>query len=1008
MSDRFTVDQPWIGFCKQRTPKRVRLSTALLAAVLPNCPPVAAPQDLLSLLSIAGVPVSVAAAAKALEIPPGEVMAAAAELQKAGAVIESGTGYALASDQTVEVSPAVGAYLAGRLAEVLEAGPVVAGRLLLKAGRAEEAWVVLSRAALARDHRRHDAERTELIDLALQSLEAAGLEGGEAEGDLLLQLAMLHRSAGRSTEARTEVEKAVRLLRGEHLVDALGFAAAVADDRQHPQESERWVALAESAAASLGSLAKLGSLLTFHGRELSRLGFAAEAEAALQKGTALLEAHGSEVQLFYGRLNRAWVELDQGNTRQAEMDFAGLVEKAGTLEGEASLASNQAYLARALYGSGRPDQADETARQALATAARVDATAAKMIAHMGQAEGALLFDRAEAALEAADAALADSLERLPAWENATRYLRARALWAGGWAGEARAEADLALTATPAGGDGLRWRSRIEALQLELADTWDHNRAVDLTDRLLQSRWLGAAVELMTVRARRDKDPELAAEAAALAMQIGNVVQAGKAIDAGKLWDDPLAVTVTAGLHNLPPDWLPGFLGLPEAAKAMESAGVVSDEDVALLRSRIDQAMETAGLAGDFVLSPAQRRAAGLVRPRRRRRPVWQVAAGIVGVAALAVASAAVAVNVLTPPPPSTTTTSRTTTTAAVLAIEETQVPAPETRITGNFAVRGGAARVGTAEGGFRNMTGYYWRETPGASIVSSAIAQGPYGYVATEENIVYGLDLTSQLLNLTVQAEGAITSDLAVGLPATLGDVQPDPALVFVTNDGVAYAYNALRSGSPSWQTPIGHVRGAPLIAGPLAVFATTEGDLIALDLALGHEVWRLDTEGSFLGSPAESKGIVYAAAREGLLYSVSAETGVPVCESPVELVGTAVANPVVTDQVLFVGLETPPGTHAFAAGACGTPADGYSSFYPASEPMRLGPVATPDTLYLVESRLLVALSLEGSLWESAEGLLISPWEEPFAADNLITTAPVLAGDLLYVGSQSGTVYAID
>ncbi|MGQ0848461.1 MAG: outer membrane protein assembly factor BamB family protein, partial [Actinomycetota bacterium] len=42
------------------------------------------------------------------------------------------------------------------------------------------------------------------------------------------------------------------------------------------------------------------------------------------------------------------------------------------------------------------------------------------------------------------------------------------------------------------------------------------------------------------------------------------------------------------------------------------------------------------------------------------------------------------------------------------------------------------------------------------------------------------------------------------------------------------------------------------------------------------------------------------------------------------------------------------------------------------------------------------------------EGLLISPWEEPFAADNLITTAPVLAGDLLYVGSQSGTVYAID
>ncbi|HKZ21028.1 MAG TPA: PQQ-binding-like beta-propeller repeat protein, partial [Acidimicrobiia bacterium] len=37
-----------------------------------------------------------------------------------------------------------------------------------------------------------------------------------------------------------------------------------------------------------------------------------------------------------------------------------------------------------------------------------------------------------------------------------------------------------------------------------------------------------------------------------------------------------------------------------------------------------------------------------------------------------------------------------------------------------------------------------------------------------------------------------------------------------------------------------------------------------------------------------------------------------------------------------------------------------------------------------------------------------SPWESTFAADNIITTPPVLADDIVYVGTQDGLVLAAD
>jgi outer membrane protein assembly factor BamB len=989
--------------------------------------------DLLSLVRAAGIPVPVGIAAVALESTPEEIMAVGARLVADGKLKESASGYSYVGDASGPLSPAIAAYMAGHLADAMmveggHRGDI--GRLLVVAGRFAGAWRMLAEAGTDPTAKLADLERLDLLELADQALTEAKLDGGELEGRVRLHLARLYRAKGESQAARGSIETALNKLQGEELVDALGFAASVADDLQHPQEAERWVALAELAALKENSLAKLGSLLTFHGRELSRLGFASEAEAAFGKGNSLLLSHGSRPQKFYGRVNQAWVDFDQGQMRAAEAGFAHLREEAQSLEGQASQADKEAYWARTLFGIGRPDLALAAIDRAHEMASSAGAMAPKFIAHLARAEGGLLYENWDQAREGAEAALDLALANLPAWENVCRYLVARAMYGLGSLDQARSQAQAALAATPIGADGLRWRLRIEELQLELSEVWNRRAAEDITDLLLQSRWLGAAVDLMTARAARDKDPEVAAEAAALALQIGNPVQAAKAVRAGNLWRDPIATPVLSAARGLaehcPPEWYPSFLAQPEAEAALAGATDVTDEEETLLREKIAQALQTAGLSGDTILSPAQRRTAGLVhrrRPRRLSPLAWLAAA--VAMALIAAGVALTVVNLTAPDPVAAPTTTSPTTT--IPAIEDTLIAAPESGLNGTYPFRGDAGRSGVTAGGFRQLQGYYWSEQPGGSLIHSPIASGRWVYAVTEESKIYGYELTGGRLNLLITADNPITATPAIGQP--FGSETVDPLIVFPTNDGMIHAYSALRNFAGVWEYQTDSSVRAPALIVEQSVFVvSTDGHIHSIDLQSGDRRWRYPADDpasaetddeplQFNTAPSFADGVLYVTSREGSLHAIDAETGEPMCERPIGLQGSANTHPAIVGGVLFVGLESPPGIHAFAAGTCGNPPAGYSAFYPSSAPVQLGLAATPETLYVLENRLLVAMSLDPQLWldvatERTECDCSvpdpSPWDGPLGAADFVTTPPVFADGVVYVGSQDGMVHAIN
>ena len=177
-------------------------------------------------------------------------------------------------------------------------------------------------------------------------------------------------------------------------------------------------------------------------------------------------------------------------------------------------------------------------------------------------------------------------------------------------------------------------------------TWPEDEALRLTDQLLGARRYASAIALMTARAEHERDPDLGAEAAALAMQVGAPMAAAEAVHAAGRWKSAESAAVVSAVkrleQHLPDEWESAWRVLPWVQPALE-AEVVADEEyqqaVDALERRLEDALRDAGLADvEALLSPAQRQARGLRRRRRRRgRTWWAAAAAALSIAVVAVA-----------------------------------------------------------------------------------------------------------------------------------------------------------------------------------------------------------------------------------------------------------------------------------------------------------------------------------------------------------------------------------
>ncbi|HEX6299705.1 MAG TPA: PQQ-binding-like beta-propeller repeat protein [Acidimicrobiia bacterium] len=970
-------------------------------------------------------PIPVAVAARLLEVTESEAIAVAENLIGRGLLAEDRSGFqASPAGRVVDAGAARLGHVAGRLATAFAAAgedQAVIGALHRAAGDDQAAYPLLRDAA-------RDAQGTalgEAYHLATEALAAADSAdlGTEAElGELHLICGRHLRAVGRSDAASAHLEEAVTQLEGAARIDALGFAASVADDRQHPQEAERILAVAEWEAIHQNELAKLGSLGTFRARALNRIGFAAESDAILSKASAILDEHATPVQQFYAAVNRAWILFDRGQVSRAESEFTHLRDMTDRHD-LAGLADKEAWRARALFATGHPHQALDAVEAAREHASNADVEAPIFLAELALTEGALLTGRPQDALQSSERVL-DMVDRiLPAWENVARSNRALALLRLGRTSDAEEEIEIALAVTPPGADGWRWRSRCRAIQMEIqgvSSSFPQHDAEDLADMFLQSEYYGWAAELLCVIAENTRSNEAAREALALATQIGNLMLAARAAEAGDLWGEPVTAPTIRGIRSmemrLPDEWVDEWRSSPAVAAALAAPEPDVDETGAENSEALQEALRRAGLvSADTILSPAQRRSGGLVRHRRRRRRPLVMLAAALGVIVLTVGTSLVVAQLTQPDPiPEAAATALPenpgTTEAAPLRLEETEIDVPVDLLFGTSLDRGDPGRSGHFEvSGPRTVDGYYWVYQAAGAIGATPLSYGNNLLVGSNDGTYQAIDLTLGDSVWSMTAEAPIATSGSLGT-SSVGEGGSAGLVVVVADDGVVRARHAvIVEESERWNQRLGgRIRSSPVVDDERVYVATTDGQVHAIDLGTGEVLWTYpgpDAEplGAITAGLALDNGIIYAGTETGGLHLINTD-GTLHCETRLD--GSIRVNPVVTDGRAYIAFGSL--LRVFPAGVCEQLVS-EAVQYLSETVIEVAPAVVGDLMYIPNGIFLNAIDRKAVEEGVSDPLDVHHWSPgQVRANGKIASPPVVTDDAVYFGTETGWVYAVD
>ncbi len=984
--------------------------------------------DLIAASSLITGPISVGVASQVLGVSEETVIQIGTELIDSGLLRQTRAGFmsTAQTSQAVQDHDARVGNVAAKLAGVLEVSgspaPVV-GALRTEAGQYDMAFPLLASAAQDAAERNANGEA---FRLSQKAIDAAGRAEFPPDSGLLAPLhlfsARFLRSAGRTSWAREEIEKAIANGAPDQRAQAFHLAAAIADDGQRPQEGEALVAIAEWEARQGGQASVLASLLAFRARELHRIGFALEADDALAKAEALAAKSDSESARYRSMLNKAWIHFDRGELARAEIEFARLRETAEKHEGLDSVADKEAWRARSLLPSGHPQEALEAIRVANDLAATEGVEAPVFLTDLAMADGLFSYGQVQASLAAAERALDLVTRQLPAWENTVLASRARVHLSSGDVESARQDIRRALELTPAGANGWRWRTRCRALELEIEGAgggqWSEEDAEDVADLLLQSKLYGWAAEALCAIAENGGRQSAAKEAMLLALHCGLPLTAARAAAAGELWDDPDAVGVILAIRavdqRVPPEWTDDWRQIPHIAAALIAPEPQADPDLDSAAVALSEALSRAGLSSDTtVLSPAQRRSSGLVAGGKRstgRSRMWMVAAAL-GVVVIA-AGTAFAVTQLGSGDEQAASTVATTipespSTTVALALEETELGPPpgEDFFYGISEYRGGPERTGFVDvSAPRSVAGYYWTLRTAGPISASPVTWGRYVYAGSTEGSFYGLDQTDGSEVWTLPPEGQVSTASAFG-EADDGEGAPVVTMVVVDDDGIVRGRRADGGGGAAWSTPLGErIRSTPLVIDGVVYVATGGGVVYGLDVVNGEVLWRYPSEEAGTIGPVTagltfSNGQLYVGTEDGILHilDVSGESPVETCTFDA---GAPIAvNPIVVDDIVYVATRG-QSIWPLVRGQCEDKASGRLPVYATETPVDVAPAIVGEIMYIPEDRFLYAknLATNEDMWRP----------DTVTATRPISTAPVVTRDAVYFGSEDGFVYAVD
>ena len=323
---------------------------------------------------------------------------------------------------------------------------------------------------------------------------------------------------------------------------------------------------------------------------------------------------------------------------------------------------------------------------------------------------------------------------------------------------------------------------------------------------------------------------------------------------------------------------------------------------------------------------------------------------------------------------------------------------------------GGTVYIGSGDGRLYALdagTGRErWQFPTGRAISSTPAVAGSLVFVGSRDNTFWAVDARSgrQRWRLETGADMPLPWGFETGDLYTSSPTYADGTLYFGSGDGRVYAVDA-GNGEVRWRFATGgRVRSSPAVAGRRIFVGSADGTLYALDSGSGREIWRFDTEGRGLesgefgfdrrtiqSSPAVADGRVFFGSRDGFLYAVSAETGKLAwrLDHRMSWVNT---SPAVADGVVYAGSSDERFLQAVDART------GRELWRVATErPVWSSPSVAGEYVYVGDG--------SGTVYavERASGKV--RWR--YKSGRRIFSSPVIGDGVLYVGNDDGGIYAL-
>jgi outer membrane protein assembly factor BamB len=299
-----------------------------------------------------------------------------------------------------------------------------------------------------------------------------------------------------------------------------------------------------------------------------------------------------------------------------------------------------------------------------------------------------------------------------------------------------------------------------------------------------------------------------------------------------------------------------------------------------------------------------------------------------------------------------------------------------------------------------------WRFDAGSPIHSSPAGHGNLIYFGDRSNDFYAVHRSDGRLvwGVTTGEDHAWEWGNEGWDYFTSSPLVADSLVIVGSGDGTVYAFDAT-SGAERWRVKTdGRVRSSPAVADGVVYVGSADGHLYAIGLEMGGLLWRFETEGAsnvsadfgfdrktIQSSPAVVDGTVYFGSRDGGTYAVDASSGRLRWHYD-HTTPWVISSPAISNGSLFSGTSDGLYVHSLDLET------GEENWrFETGNRVFSSPAISGDVMYVgTHSRRLLAL-------ETASGSL--SWEMRFGG--AVMSSPVLHDDHIYVGSDDGAVYSI-